>query len=122
MRYSQPCLTALVPTYLRSRTTRMSTLRPIAFLAPAVLLAVAATAPAETKVELKDTHLCCGACVKAVGTILKDIEGCKGECDAKAKTITITAKDDATAQKAVDALAAAGFHGDTGTSGVKIKN
>ena len=50
----------------------------------------------------------------AVGKILKDVDGVTGKCDAKASTITITAKDDATAQKALDALAAGGFHGDTG--------
>src|SRR5262249_18718691 len=50
-------------------------------------------ARAETKVELKNVHLCCPACVKAVGEILKKIDGAQGECDAKAKTVSITAKD-----------------------------
>ena len=85
-------------------------------------LLLTASARAESKVELKGTHLCCPACVKAVGTILKDIDGCKGECDQKNGTVTITAKDDATAQKALDALAAGGFHGDTGNSDLKIKD
>lgn len=75
---------------------------------------------AETKVELKGVHLCCPACTKAVGTILKGA-GVKGMCDAKAKTVTITAPDDATAQKALDALAAGGFHGDTGSKTLTIK-
>src|SRR6266446_7407085 len=77
-------------------------------------LALAGTARAETKVELKGVHLCCPACVKAAGDILKGVEGVKGACDMKAKTVTITATDDQAAQKALDALAAGGFHGDTG--------
>ena len=69
----------------------------------------------------KGTHLCCGQCVKAVGDILKGIDGATGKCDTKAKSVTITAKDDETAQKALDALAAGGFHGDTGNKKLAIK-
>jgi periplasmic mercuric ion binding protein len=46
----------------------------------------------------------------------------EGKCDAKAGTVTLTAKDDATAQKALDALAAGGFHGDTGNKDLAIKD
>ena len=88
-------------------------------VAGALLLATSA-ARADTTVELKGTHLCCGACVKAVNDTLKGIDGVTGKCDAKAKTVTITAKDDATAQKAIDALAAAGFHGETNSDKVKV--
>jgi copper chaperone CopZ len=87
-----------------------------------LLLALPVSARAETKIELKGTHLCCGMCVKAVGDILKKIDGVKGMCDTKTKTVTITAPDEATAQKAVDALAAGGFHGDTGSKEVAQKD
>jgi mercuric ion binding protein len=70
-----------------------------------------AVALAETKVEVGNVHLCCPACVKGVAAALKDVEGVTGVCDQKAKTVTITATDDATAQKGIEALAAAGFHG-----------
>src|SRR5262245_49426624 len=100
----------------------MTTIRLFAIPVFAALLAFAGAARAETKVEIKKTHLCCPACVKAVAGILKEIDGVKGACDAKTGTITITATDEATAQKAVDALAAGGFHGDTGDSAVKIKD
>jgi mercuric ion binding protein len=79
-------------------------------------------ARAETKIEVKGVHLCCPACTRAVGEILKKVDGVQGACDAKAKTVTITAADAATAQKAVDALAAGGFHGDTGSKEVTIKD
>jgi periplasmic mercuric ion binding protein len=91
-------------------------------LAAIALLFASASARAETKVELKGTHLCCGQCVKAVGDILKGVEGASGKCDQKNKTVTITAKDDATAQKALDALAAGGFHGETGNKKLAIKD
>ncbi len=93
-------------------------------LAAAVLLGLlsAGAVRAETKVELKNVHLCCGQCVKIAGNILKKIDGVSGACDQDAKTITITAADDKSAQKAVDALAAGGFHGDTGSKEVTIKD
>lgn len=89
-----------------------------------MLLSVAgllgAAALAETKVEVKGVHLCCPACVKGVGKALKGVEGVTGACDKDAKTVTITANDDASAQKAIDALAAAGFHGRLDTKAVRF--
>jgi copper chaperone CopZ len=85
-------------------------------------LGLAGTARAETKVELKSVHLCCPACAKAVGDILKTVEGVTGTCDVKKKTVSITASDDKAAQKALDALAAGGFHGDTGNNDLAIKD
>jgi copper chaperone CopZ len=84
-------------------------------------LFLGAAALAETKVELKGVHLCCGACVKGVATALKGVDGVKPACDRENGTVTITATDAATARKALDALAAAGYHGDTGDKGLNIK-
>ena len=70
---------------------------------------------AETTVELKSVHMCCEGCAKEVGEILKKVEGVSGvACDQKARTAKFTAADAKAAQRALDALAAAGFHGDTG--------
>jgi copper chaperone CopZ len=91
-------------------------------MALAVTVFAAGAVRAETKVEVKGVHLCCPACVKAVGGVLKGIEGVKGECNREEKTVTITAPDDKTAQKALDALAAAGFHGETGNKDLAIKD
>ncbi|MDR3633559.1 MAG: hypothetical protein P4L84_06965 [Isosphaeraceae bacterium] len=93
----------------------------MAFPGFCALLFLGAAALAETKVEIKGVHLCCGACVKGVGTALKGIDGIKPACDREKGTVTITATDDATAQKALDALAAAGYHGDTGNKDLAIK-
>ena len=85
------------------------------------MLAWAGAVRAETKVELTQVHLCCGNCVKAVGNILKEA-GVQGECNQKKKTVTITAADDAAAQKALDALAKGGFHGKTDNKDLAIKD
>jgi copper chaperone CopZ len=85
------------------------------------LAVVGAAALAESKVEVKGVHLCCGACVKGVATALKGVEGVKPACDQKGKTVTITASDDATAQKALDALFDAGYFGTIESSGFTVK-
>jgi periplasmic mercuric ion binding protein len=85
------------------------------------VLAWTGAAQAETKVVLKGVHLCCPACVKAVAGILKEA-GSKGMCDKDAGTVTITAADDQAAQKAVDALAAGGFHGTSDNKDITVKD
>ena len=100
----------------------MKLARLMGFSSLGLVLVLAGAARAETKVELKGTHLCCGNCVKAVAAILKTVDGATGVSDPKEKTITITAKDDATAQKALDALAAGGFDGQTGNKTLAIKD
>jgi mercuric ion binding protein len=87
-----------------------------------LVLAAGGASGADTTVELKGTHLCCPQCVRAVDEILKKVDGVTGKCDQKAGTVTLTAKDTATAQKALDALAAGGFHGTTDNKDVKIKD
>jgi copper chaperone CopZ len=84
-------------------------------------LAWAGAARAETTVTLKGVHLCCGQCAKGVANAVKEVDGAAVKCDTKAKTVTITAPDDKTAQKAVDALAAAGYHGKSDNKDVAIK-
>ena len=84
-------------------------------------LFVAASLQAETKVTISKTHLCCPMCVTAVAATLKDVAGVKPMCDQKAKTITITADSDEAAQKAIDALAKAGFYGTTDSDKIKYK-
>jgi copper chaperone CopZ len=85
------------------------------------LTVLGAAALAETKVEVKGVHLCCGACVKGVATALKGIDGAKGACDRENRTVTITANDEATAQKALDALGDAGYFGTVETKGFTLK-
>jgi copper chaperone CopZ len=81
----------------------------------AATLAVATPAAAAEKVELKNVHMCCDGCAEEVAAILGKVEGVSGVAtDKKAKAATFTAADAKAAQKALDALAADGFHGDPG--------
>lgn len=69
---------------------------------------------AETAVELKQVHMCCGGCAKEVAKILTKVDGVtEVSTDQDANSAKFTAKDSKAAQKALDALAAGGFHGDT---------
>lgn len=86
-----------------------------------IILVLYSNAQAQTKVEVKGVHLCCGACVSAVNKIVKGVDGVKAVCDQAGKRITITAPDKETAQKTLDALAAGGFHGDTGNKDLAMK-
>ena len=80
-------------------------------------LAWTAPATAETKVELKSVHMCCEGCAKEVANILKKIEGVSDVAtDEDTTTARFVAADAKVAQRALDALAAGGFHGDTGGS------
>lgn len=74
---------------------------------------LAGAAQAEVKVTISQSHLCCPACFKAVDETLKDMEGVQHQTDKQAKTITITGQDASAVQRAIDALAQAGFHGKT---------
>src|SRR5215218_3318996 len=89
-----------------------------AMLAGAVgVLACAAPAAAGTKVELKHVHMCCGGCAEEMENILNAVEGVTDVAtEQEAKTARFTAADTKAAQRALDALAAGGFHGDTGGS------
>ncbi|MCA9227508.1 MAG: cation transporter [Pirellulaceae bacterium] len=81
----------------------------------------AGVAQAATEVTVKNVHLCCGACVTGVKEALQDLDGVKFEASMKDKTVSITARDDAAAQKAIDSLAAAGFHGKVDSETLKFK-
>src|SRR5438309_5532599 len=95
--------------------------RILALVAALGLLLIARSAVAETKVTISDTHLCCGQCLRAVDSTLKDMAGVKFKSDQGAKTIEITADNDEAAQKAVNALADAGFYGKLDNGNIKFK-
>ena len=75
----------------------------------------------QVKVELTCVHLCCQGCVNAANAALMSVEGVKSRCDMENGTVVLTAGDDASAQKALDALAAAGFYGSTDNQKLTMK-
>jgi copper chaperone CopZ len=96
------------------------------FILPALTilagLFTAAALQAETKVTISKTHLCCPQCLTGVEAALKDVKGVTHKSSQQAKTIEIAADSDEAAQKAVDALAAAGFYGSTDSDNIKYKD
>jgi copper chaperone CopZ len=79
------------------------------------VLAWAAPARAAEKVELKSVHMCCPGCAETVEKILSKVPGVTGvDVDQEARTAKFAATDAKAAQKALDALVAEGFYGDTG--------
>jgi len=75
---------------------------------------------ADTSVKLSNVHLCCNSCVKGVDKALSGVTGATAQSDKDAGTVTITAPDKATAQKAVNALVAAGYFGTSSDSSIKV--
>jgi mercuric ion binding protein len=96
-------------------------MRLLIVVCAAALGLLAIPASAETKVTISGTHLCCGQCLKAVDTTLKDMPGVKHKSDQGAKTIEITADSDEAAQKAINALADEGFYGKLDNDKLKYK-
>jgi copper chaperone CopZ len=91
------------------------------FAALTVALLIAPASFAATSVTVSGSHLCCGNCYKAAEAAVKSVKGASIKFDKTAKTMTVAAANDATAQKALDALAQAGFCGKTGDSKVTFK-
>jgi copper chaperone CopZ len=84
-------------------------------------LGLVSLAGAETLVEVSDLHNCCGACKKAITKAVTDA-GALPDVANGGDSLVIKASDAATAQKALDNLAAAGFHGTAKGDGVKMPN
>jgi len=76
----------------------------------------------EIQVQLSGVHLCCQGCVNAVESAMKNVEGAESQCDMENGTVTLMANDDTAVQKALDAIAAAGFYGSsTGNKQLTMK-
>ncbi len=75
----------------------------------------------EIKVKMTGVHLCCQGCVNAVDTALMSVEGINSRCDMENGSVSLTASDAIAAQKALDALAAAGFYGSADNNQLAMK-
>jgi copper chaperone CopZ len=75
---------------------------------------------AEYSVTLTHVHLCCNGCVDDAVSAVTPVSGASAEADKTAQTVKITASSLATAQKAVDALVAAGFYGQPSDAAIHL--
>jgi mercuric ion binding protein len=89
-------------------------------LAAVMGLASATMAFAETTVKLTNVHLCCGSCVKGIEASVGKVKGATVAADKDAGTVTITAPDEATATKAVNAVGKAGYYGKSDSDKIKV--
>jgi copper chaperone CopZ len=96
----------------------------VSAFAAAALVAVAADAPAAPAkpytVTLSDAHVCCHSCVVGASAAVASLKDVKADADIDKKTIVITAPDKASAQKAMDALTAAGYFGKSSDAAIKV--
>ena len=82
--------------------------------------ALASSATAEVSTKLSNVHLCCASCVKGVAASAGKVAGAKLACDKDAGTVSVTAADAATVQKAVNALVGAGYFGTSSNPDIKL--
>ncbi|MBL8821116.1 MAG: cation transporter [Planctomycetia bacterium] len=88
----------------------------------AALFLFTASVRAESKIEVKQLHMCCSGCAEEVENILKKVDGISDvQVTKKTRTATFTAPNSAAAQKAIDALADDGFHGEVSDKAIGFK-
>jgi mercuric ion binding protein len=97
-------------------------MRPIVVAVAALSAAVLGpSAGRADNVKITGVHLCCGSCVRAAQGILGKVEGVSDiACDQAAQTVTFTAVDAKTTQKAFDRLLAGGFFGRATADGKEL--
>jgi periplasmic mercuric ion binding protein len=91
----------------------------LVFTSILVTLAWSAQA-ADTSVKLTNVHLCCTGCTKGVEKAVSTVPGATAQSDKAAGSVTITAPDQGSVQKAVDALVAAGYFGASSDPAIKV--
>lgn len=96
-------------------------IKKILTLSVLIAALVARIQAADICVKLTNVHLCCNSCVKGVEKAIGTVSGATVQSDKDAGTLAITAPDQATAQKAVQALVAAGYFGKSSDSAIKVQ-
>ncbi len=78
---------------------------------------------AELQIEIKQLHMCCDGCADEVEAILKKAEGLSQvKVTRRSRTAVFVASSAESAQRAVDALAADGFHGNINDKSISFRN
>ncbi len=77
---------------------------------------------ADVTVKLSKVHLCCQGCVNGAKKAVADINHITCAADQKDSTVTLTGPDNATVQKAADALVKAGYFGVSSDAAIKLSD
>lgn len=94
-------------------------MKPI--LIPLIALALTVSAKAaDVSVKLTDVHVCCQSCVKGANKAVSTVSGVTATPDTDTHTIALTGPDNASVQKAVDALTSAGYYGKSSDPAIKV--
>jgi len=75
----------------------------------------------ETRVKLSGVHLCCEGCTGAVEDAVSRVPGVSVECSIDDGTATLSAQDPEAIQQALDAIAGAGFHGESDNKSLTMR-
>lgn len=75
---------------------------------------------AEVTAKLTNMHICCGGCTKGILKAVDGMTAVKVMVDQDSEETTITGSDAASVQKAIDAIAAAGYHATVAGQGVSM--
>src|SRR5262249_42534412 len=84
------------------------------------ILAVSQAAQAEDKVTLSDMHVCCKGCVMAIQGAAAKVPGVKCVASEDDSNAVVTGESKEAIQKAVDAIAKAGFCGTCDDPAIKV--
>jgi copper chaperone CopZ len=99
---------------------------PTQFTAIVLALSLAGAArAAELTAKLTGVHMCCKGCTSTLEKAVSKVKGAKAVTSTKEGEmqgdVTVTAESKESLQKAIDAIAAAGFHGKLDNKDVKFK-
>lgn len=83
-----------------------------------IVLSFAAAAMADEKVTLSDVHNCCKKCTEGLKKAVAEAPGVTAEINKS--TVVLNGASDADLQKAVDAIAAAGYTGVSDNEKIKV--
>lgn len=75
---------------------------------------------ADVTAKISGVHLCCKGCVTGVEKAVATVNGATASVDQDAETVSLTGRDNATVQKAANALVAAGYFGKSSDAGIKL--
>lgn len=75
---------------------------------------------AEVTAKLTNMHICCGGCTKGILKAVDGMTAVKVMVDQDSEETTITGSDKASVQKAIDAIAAAGYHATVAGDGLSM--
>lgn len=93
---------------------------PFRWTACLALLAAATIVRADYQVTLSNVHVCCKGCVRDAKETGDSIPGASVTANKDTRSMVITANSEATAQKTVDALVAAGFYGTSSDPAIRV--